>query len=188
MPADRDTIVVEVSLLVEVEPVHDAESGPQGRREQTGARGRADQRERRHRHLHRPRAGPLPDHDVDLEVLHRRIEELLDDRTHAVHFVDEEHIALLEIGQDARQIAGLLERRPRRGAHRRAELVGNDVGQRRLAQPRRAVEQHVIERLAALARGRDRNDQVLAHALLADVVAQRPRTQPRLVLGVVVDP
>ena len=39
---------------------------------------------------------------------------------------------------------------PGRRPDRHAELVGDDVGERRLAEPRRAVEQHVIERLAAL--------------------------------------
>ena len=37
-------------------------------------------------------------------------------------------------------------------ADRRVHLAGDDVGQRRLAQTRRAVEQHVVERLAALPR------------------------------------
>ena len=55
--------------------------------------------------LHRPRARPLADHDVELEVLHRRIEDLLDRRAHAVHFVDEEHLARLEVGEDRREIA-----------------------------------------------------------------------------------
>ena len=77
---------------------------------------------------------------------------------------------------------------PGRRAHRHAQLVADDVRERGLAEPGRTVEQHVVERLAALPRGRDRHLQVLAHALLADVVAQRPRPQPRLVLGVVVDP
>ena len=54
-----------------------------------------------------------------------------------------------------------------------------------LPRPGRAVEQHVIERLAALARRGDRDLQVLAHALLADVVrrasaaAGPPRTARR---------
>ena len=105
--------VHEVRFLVEVEPVHDAEARAQRRRQQSGARRRADQRERLQRHLHRPRARALADDDVQLEVLHRGIEDFLDRRTHAVNLVDEEHFARAEVRQNRRQIAGLLEHRTR---------------------------------------------------------------------------
>ena len=67
--------------------------------------------------------GPLADHDVELVVLHRRIEDLLDGRAHAVHFVDEEHLARLEVGQHRRQVARLLDDRPGGGPDRDAQLV-----------------------------------------------------------------
>ena len=54
------------------------------------------ERERLERHLHRSRARALPDHDVELEVLHRGIEDLFDRRRHAVNLVDEQHFALAE--------------------------------------------------------------------------------------------
>ena len=92
-----------------------------------------------------------------------------------------------EVGQDRREIAGLLEHRARRRAHRHAQLVGDDVGERRLAEPGRAVQQHVIERLAALPGGGNRDLQVLADAILADVVVERARAQARFVLRVLVD-
>ena len=44
------------------------------------------------------------------------------------------------------EIAGLLDRRSRRRAHRHAELVADHVRQRRLAEAGRSVQQHVIER------------------------------------------
>ena len=68
----------------------------------------------------------------------------------------------------------------------RAQFVGDHVGERRLAEARRAVEQHVIERLAALGRGGNRHLQVLAHAVLADVIVQAPGPKAGLVLRVVV--
>ena len=92
-----------------------------------------------------------------------------------------------EVGEDADQVARLLDRRPGGGAHRHAHLVGDDVGERRLAEPGRAVQQHVIERLAALLRGRDRDLQVLADAILADVLVEQARAQPGFVLRVLVD-
>ena len=93
----------------------------------------------------------------------------------------------LQVRQNAGEIAGLLDHRTRRRPDRHAQLVGDHVGQRRLAETGRAVEQHVIERLAALPRRGDRHVQVLAHAILADVVVEPPRPQPGLVLRVVVD-
>ena len=49
------------------------------------------------------------------------------------------------------------------------------------------MQQHVIERLAALLGGGDRDVQVLADAILADVLVELARPQPRFVLRVVVD-
>ena len=37
--------------------------------------------------------GPCADQDVDVVVLERRIENLLDDRRHAMDLVDEQHVA-----------------------------------------------------------------------------------------------
>ena len=94
-------------------------------------------------------AGPFADHDVDLEILERRIQDLLDDRRQPVDLVDEQHVVRLEVGQQRREVAGALEHRPRRLAQVDAELVRDDVRQRRLAEARRAEQQHVVERLAA---------------------------------------
>ena len=55
--------------------------------------------------------GPLPDDDVELEVLHRRIEDLFDGRRQAVNLVDEQHFARLQVRQDAGEVAGLLDHR-----------------------------------------------------------------------------
>ena len=83
---------LEVRRRVELEAVDDAEARAQRRGQQPGARRRADQREALQRHLHRPRARPLADDDVDLVVLERRVEDLLDHRRHAVNLVDEEDL------------------------------------------------------------------------------------------------
>ena len=65
--------------------------------------------------------------------------------------VDEEHVALLEIGEECREIAGLGDDRPRRGAEIDAELARDDLRERRLAEARRAGKQHMVERLVARA-------------------------------------
>ncbi len=65
-PHDRGELVLGVVL----ESLPDAEAVAQRRGEQSGARGRADQREGRHREADAARRRPLADHDVDLEILH----------------------------------------------------------------------------------------------------------------------
>jgi hypothetical protein len=56
-----------------------------------------------------------------------------------------------EIGQQRGQVAGALQHRARGLAQVDAQLVGDDVRQRGLAEAGRAEDQHVVERLAALA-------------------------------------
>ena len=117
-------------------------------------------------------AGPLADHDVELVVLHRRIQHLLDHRAQAMDLVDEQHVARLQIGQQRRQIAGTLEHRARGLAQVDAELGGDDVRQRRLAEPRRPEDQHVIERLAALRARADEDLQLRLDLRLTDVLRE----------------
>ena len=91
--------------------------------------------------------------------------------------VDEEHVALFEIGEECCEIAGLGDDRARGGAKADAELPGHDLRQRGLAEAGGTDEQHVIQRLAALARRLDEDREVLARLLLADEVGQRLRAQ-----------
>ena len=140
---------LELRRGIEVEPDRDAEAVAQRIGEQPGARGGADQRERREVDLDRARRRPLADDEVELEILHRRIENFLDRRIEPVDLVDEQHVALLEIGEQRREIAGLGDHRARGRAEVDAELARDDLRERRLAEPGRADEQHVVERFAA---------------------------------------
>ena len=146
---------LELGRGVEVEPHRDAEAVAQRIGQQPGARRRADQREGREVDLDRARRRPLADDEVELEILHRRIEDLLDRRIEPMDLVDEQHVARLEIGEQRREVAGLGDHRPRGRAETDAELARDDLRQRRLAEAGRADEQHVVERLAAALRGRD---------------------------------
>ena len=92
---------------VEVEADRDAEAVAERRGEQPEARGGADQRERREADLDRARRRALADDEVELEILERRIEDLLDGRRQAMDFVDEEDVALLEVGEERGEVAGL---------------------------------------------------------------------------------
>jgi hypothetical protein len=72
----------------------------------------ADEGEFRKLDLHRARRRPLADDEVELKVLHRGIEHFFHCRAEAMDFVDEEHVAFFEIGEQRREIAGLRNHRP----------------------------------------------------------------------------
>ena len=145
-----------------------------------GARRRADQRERRQVELDAARRRTFADHDVDLEILERRIQDLLDDRRQPMDLVDEQHVARLEVGQERGEVAGALEHGTRRLAQVHAELVRDDVRQRRLAEAGRTEQQHVVERFAALPRRLDEDRELLADLFLADVLGEAARAQRAL--------
>ena len=98
----------------------------------------------------------------------------------AVDLVDEQDVALFEVGQDRGQVARPLDGRAAGRVQVHAQLAGDDVGQRRLAQAGRAVEQDVIGGFLALARRGQQDVEVLLDARLADVLGQRARPKARL--------
>ena len=95
----------------------------------------------------------LADDDVELVVLQRGVELFLEDGLQAVDLVEEEDLALAQVGEDGGEVTldlqggagGLLEAD--------VELVGDDGGQGGFAQAGRAEEEDVVERLAAGAGG-----------------------------------
>ena len=88
------------------------------------------------------------------------------------------HVALVEVRQDRGQVAGPRDDRAGGRADADAELAGDDLRQRRLAEPRRPVEQHVVEGLAAIGRGGDKDAQVLAHRALPHEVIELAGSEP----------
>ena len=92
---------------IEIEPHRNAETVAQRSGEQAGAGRRADQREAREIDLHRARRRPLADDQIELEVLHGGIEDFLDRGVEPVDLVDEQHVALFQVGEQRRKIAGL---------------------------------------------------------------------------------
>jgi hypothetical protein len=81
------------------------------------------------------------------------------------------------VGQHRGQVAGTFQRGPRRHPQRGPQLGGDDHGQRRLAQPRRAGQQDVIRCAAAVLGPLDDQLQLLANPGLADELPQRARPQ-----------
>ena len=171
--------LLELGLGIKVEPHRNAEAVAQRIGEKPGAGGGADQRELGEIDLHRTRRRSGADDEIELKILHRRIEDFLDRRIEPVNLVDEEHVALFEVGEQRREIAGLGDHRARRGAEIDAELARHDLRQRGLAEPRRADEQHVIERLAPRPRRLDEDAEILPRLFLTDELGQPLRAQRR---------
>ena len=91
--------------------------------------------------------------------------------------VDEEHVIAVEPGEQGRQVAGAFQHRAGGLLQVHAHLGGDDVRQRGLAQPRRAEQQHVVQRLLAPSAGLDEDVELLADLALAHVVGQSARAQ-----------
>ncbi len=64
-------------------------------------------------------------------------------------FVDEKHIARIQPREQARQVSRFVEHRSRCNAQLSAHFVGDDVRECGFAQSRGAVEQYMVERIAA---------------------------------------
>ena len=103
--------------------------------------------------LDRAGAGALADNDVELIILHGRIQHLLYDPVQTMDLVDEQNIPVLEIREDGGQITGAFENRAGRGLDFHTKLVSDDVRKRGLTETRRSAEQHVIERFSPAASG-----------------------------------
>src|SRR5262245_28155255 len=142
----------ELSLGIEIEPHRNAETVAQRVGQQAGAGGGANQRERREIDLDRTCRRALADNQVELKILHRRVQDFLDRRVETMNLVDEQDVARLEVGQQGGEIAGFGNHRAGCGAEVDAQFARHDLGQRRLSEPRRTDKQHVVERLLASAR------------------------------------
>ena len=149
------------------------------RGEQARAGGGADKREFRQLDLHRAGGRALADDQVELIILHGRIEDFLHRRVEAVDLVDEEHVALFEIGELRREIARLGDHRAGGRAEIDAELARHDLRQGGLAEPRRPDEEHMVERIAPGLRRIDEDLEVGARGLLAREIVERQRPDRR---------
>ncbi len=147
------------------------------------ARRGADQGEPLQTHRDRPGAEALAEHDVDAEVFHRRVDELLDDARHAVDFVDEEDRAFFEVGQERQQVGRLGQGGAARHLDRRAQFVGQHGREGRLAEPGRAVEEDVGQRFLEFLAGVQDDAEALHHRFLADDLAQPARPQRGVALA-----
>ena len=151
-----------------------------GSGEHPEARGCADEREPLDRHRDGLRLRPVAEPDVDLVVLHRGIEKLLDNRAQPWISSMKRMSPLAQVGERAHEIARLLQRRPGRRANVDAELARDELRERGLAESRRPVEERVVERLAAAERGLDVDRKAVLHLLLADELGEPLRAERQL--------
>ena len=173
--------LVELGGLVELQVGGEPEPVAQRAGQQPRAGGGADQRERRDLQRDRGGAGPLADDHVDPEVLHRHVEHLLGRPRHPVDLVDEQHVAVVEPGEDRREVAGVGDRRPARSAAAgslisAAMIIASVV----LPRPGRPGQQHVVGRALAAAGRLEHQGQLLADPLLADDLVEGAGPQRRL--------
>jgi hypothetical protein len=161
---DREQLLHLVVLELRREP----EPVAQRRGDQARAGGGADEGEARQVETDRAGPGPLADHDVELEVLHRRVEDLLHGAGQAVHLVEEQHVAGFEAREDRGEVAGPFDRRAGRGPERGPDLRGDDRREGGLAEPGRAREQDVVGGLAATAGAGEHQLELPADPVLAD--------------------
>ena len=130
----------QIVVIVKLQPRYDAETVAQRIGEHTGAGGGADQGKRRQIDFYRAGGGAFADHDVELIILQRGIQNFFHHRAESVNFVDKQNIVRLEIGEQSRQIAGALQHRAGSLAQVHTQFFGDDVRQRGFAQAGRAEQ------------------------------------------------
>ena len=130
----------------------------------------------------------MAEHHGQSAILHGGIKRFLDGRIEAVDLVDEEDGSRLERGEECSDIGLALERRRGGVNEPRAQLSGDDVGERGLAKAGRPGEKHVVEWLAAAAGCLDEDLELTRHRLLGDEVGQAWRAKRAIEVLVAVEP
>ena len=116
-----------------------------------------------------PRARTLANNQVHAKIFHRRVQHFFHRRLQTVNFIQEEDFFFFERGQYRGQVAFALQQRAGAGFDRHVQFVGDDLRQRGLSKTRRSVEQHVVQRFSAAARGIDGNLNIFFDAFLPDI-------------------
>ena len=132
---------------IKLQPQLHAKAIPQRRGKLARPGGGADQREAGQIQPDRPGRRPLADDDIQRIVLHGGIEHLLHAAVEPVDLVNKKHIVFIEIREQRRQIPCFFDGGAGGDADIDPHLVGDDARQRGLAQARRAVKQHMVQRL-----------------------------------------
>ena len=96
--------------------------------------------------------------------------------------IDEKYIVVLQCRQDGSQLPRTPDGRTARHFKLRSQLIGDDLRHGGLAESRRSIEQHMIQRLFARLRCLDVHLEILLEGFLSDIIVQMLRTKRRLPL------
>ena len=97
--------------IVIFEVTIDAETGTEGRGEQTGTGGSTDEGEMVQVYLDRTCGRTLIDHDIDTVILHGRVQVFFHHRAQPMDLIDEKDIVGFERGKETGQVTGFIEYR-----------------------------------------------------------------------------
>src|SRR5207248_10759186 len=96
-------------------------------------------------------------------------------RRQTVDLVDEQHLARGQFAEHRDKIGWALNYRASGGMEIDAHFTGDDLRERRLAEPGRTKEQDMVECLAAGLRRFDKDPQIVAQLMLTDEFIERGR-------------
>src|SRR5881275_676597 len=176
MSAAHDDLLHFLGVIV-IEPRSHSETRTEWSAYHSGSRGCADQRELWQIEPQTARLRSLVNDDVEPVIFHRRVEVFFDRRLQPVNLVDEEHIALFQAGEKPCEFTGFFNHRSTGVFDIHAHCVGNDVGERRLAEPRRTAQENMLGHVTALFSRFDHQLQPFAHLYLAGELAECRRSQ-----------
>ena len=125
-----DDDVAELLGGVVVKSFFDGESADEGAGEEAAARGGADEGKFFEVDSDASGVGALIDDDVQFEVFHSGVEVFFDVFLHAVDFVDEQHVSLFEVGEQAGEVARFFDSGAAGAFEAGFHGFGDDVGQR----------------------------------------------------------
>ncbi len=101
--------------------------------------------------------------------------------------IDEQDVAGPQVGKQTREVSRFFEHGAGGELDVHLEFVCEEDGERRLAKPRRTVEQRVVERVAAGLRGLDVYAQALLDLLLTHELRQTVRAERALVRALLIE-
>ncbi len=94
-----------------------------------------------------------------------------------MNLIDKQHVARFQLDQNGSQIARAVDGRTGGDADVLPHFGRNNTGQAGFAKAGRAVEQNMIQRIMPPKRRADIDGQAVLYLLLAEILAQRARTQ-----------
>ena len=134
--ADDDFL--QIFNYIIIQPFADGKAREQRRGEQAAAGRRANQGEPGQVQSDAAGVRSLVNDDVEFEIFHRRIQIFFDGLLQAMDFVNEQHVDLFEIGEQAGEVARFFNGRAAGAPDVCAHGFGEDVGERGFAETGRA--------------------------------------------------